>query len=505
MRQHFLRNSLCLLAGMFCSALALAAPPQADGFIVHFERGGRFAASTPTVSHWVRSDVAVVRPTVRRFTADAASLEAEMAAWRKLPGVRLVEPDVLGHFDSLADVAVPNDPLYTQQTWLGVVGARTLWALGSGCGVTVAVIDSGIDLTHPDLQPNLIAGYDFADKDAVPQDVVGHGTFVAGLLAAASNNGIGGSGLAPGVRIMPLKTSPDSGSAPLSSAVAQSIDYAVANGADIINLSLTIDTEVELVRQSVQAALAKGVIIVAAAGNAGGAVEFPANMAGVVAVANTQSDGTLAGTSNRGPEIAIAAPGANPVSTLLGGGYGVRGSGTSYASPMAAAAVAALHAANPNLSLSALLSLLQSTATPVSGYSFGVLQAGKAAAALVPDLVPAKTQFASQDSMSVTYRLPATGTAYDIYIAVTTPLGEISLRGDGSWQAVASDGYARLVAAVPSGAAQSGLLFGSGGSYPAIPLAGLPAGSYTWRIALLDSAKQSLLGTVVSSPFTINP
>lgn len=476
---------------------------EADGFIVHFERGGRFAASTPPVSRWARSDVAVVRPEARRFAAKGDSLEAEMAAWRQLPGVRLVEPDVYGNFNALSDAPAPNDPQFSQQTWLNLVGARRLWAASSGAGVTVAVVDSGVDLSHPDLQANLMAGYDFGDHDSVPQDTIGHGTMVSGLLAAVANNGVGVSGLAPAVRIMPLKTSKDTGSAPLSSAVAEAIDYAVAQGVGIINLSITIDTDVELVRQSVQAALDQGVIMVVAAGNKGGPVEFPANMSGAVAVANNQNDGTLHSSSNRGPEIALAAPGVLPYGTKLGGKYGTSGSGTSFSAPMVAAALAALRSANPTLPAKTLLDTLKSTATPVAGSSFGVLQAGQAIAALTPDLTPSLTPAAAGSSMAVAFRLPPTASAYDIYVAVDTPVGEVSLRADGSWQAVAAQGYAAMVRQVPAGAALSGTLFGSGGVFPAIPTQGLPAGAYNWRIGLLDSGAQRVIGTVVSSPLTL--
>lgn len=489
----------CLLSSL--SVGALAAPLKADGFIVHFAHGARFAASTPPVSRWVRTNVALVRPEARRFTAAGDDLENEMAAWRALPGVSLVEPDVYGHFNSLTDAAAPNDPLFSQQSWLAQVGARRLWSAGTGSGVVVAVVDSGVDLTHPDLQANLVPGYDFGDNDSVPQDMIGHGTMVSGLLAAVANNGIGVSGLAPGAQIMPLKTSKDVDSAPLSSAVAQAIDYAVAKGVGIINLSITIDTDVELVRQSVQAALNKGVIMVVAAGNSGASVEFPANMNGVIAVANTQSDGTLYSESNRGPEVAIAAPGVLPFGTVRGGTYNTRGSGTSYSTPMVAAALAALRSANPTLPAATLLNALKSTATPVAGYNFGVLQAGKAAAVLTPDLTPSFSQSAS--AMSVAYRLPPTAAAYDIYVAVDTPLGEVSLRGDGSWQVVASSGYVALVSNASASSGGSGVLFGSDGIFPAIPTNGFPAGLYNWRIGLLDRVGMRAIGTIVSSPLTL--
>lgn len=502
-------------AGVFIAVILLlsplvhgaASPP--DGFIVHFERGGRFAGSTPKVSRWLRSNVAMVRSATRHFASGEATLEAEMAVWRRLPGVRLVEPDAVGQFDGLVDAGVPNDPFYAEQTWLDLVGARGLWALGVGSGVTVAVVDSGVDLSHPDLQANLIDGYDFADNSAIPQDRIGHGTTVAGLLGAVASNGIGVTGLAPGIKIMPLKTSPDSGphaGEPLSSAVAQAIDYAVAHGAGIINLSLTITTETEVVRQAVQEALDKGVIVVAAAGNEHSAVGFPANMPGVIAVANTQDDGSLHGSSNVGTEIALAAPGVYPKSTLLGGGYGVYGSGigTSYSAPMVAAALAVLHGANPYLPPATLLSLLKSAAAPVPGYSFGVLQAGKTAALLVPDLQPEQGQAFASGNLSVAYRLPPTGVALDIYVAVDTPLGSFSLSPDGGWQPVSMAGYIPLASGYAT-SGTSGILFGSKGIFPAIPLAGLPTGAYNWRIALFDPQRQRLIGPVVSSTLQVVP
>jgi subtilisin family serine protease len=324
---------------------------------------------------------------------------------------------------------------------------------------------------------------------------------VTGLLAAVRGNGIGVSGLAPAVKVMPLKVSASSGphaNDPLSSAIAAAVLQAVAARVDFINLSLEITEETEAVRQALRAALDQGIIVVAAAGNGSGQpVSFPANMPGVIAVANTRDDGSLYVSSNIGPEIALAAPGVAPVSTLLGGGYGVRGSGTSYSSPLVVGALAALRSANPHWSKATLLRTLQGTAKSVPGQAFGSLQAGAAAVALTPDLLPQASSFAGTENLSLSYRLPETDASVDVYVVVDTPAGSYALRPDGGWQPVAS-GYLPVTANYAAGA-RRGDLFGGREGFPPLSLSGLPHGSYLWRVALVESGTQTLLGPVVSS------
>jgi subtilisin family serine protease len=508
----FVRTTTSWLLGL--ALLGGALPASAD-LIVHFHPGGRFADGTPPVSRWLRPDIALVKADAfaqapRRTAAgtiEASDERAEMARWRAQPGVRLVEEDALGHFAELSAAAAPNDPLYSQQSWLTQVGATTLWALGTGKGVTVAVVDSGSDLSHPDLQANLLPGYNFGDGNGNPQDQLGHGTMVSGLIGAVGNNSVGVSGVAPGVKLLPLKiNASNSGTFP-SSAVAQAIDYAVAQGVQIINMSLTIDTDTDLVRQAIDRALAANVVVVAAAGNKGGVVEFPATMTGVVAVANVDGSDSLYSSSNRGAEIAIAAPGVQPMSTLLGGKYGWwgSGSGTSYSAPVISGILAVLKAANPHLSSAQLLGLLQQTAQPVSGYSFGSVRAGKAATALVPGLQPSLAQARGSDVLSVNYTLPPTGAAVDLYVAMTTPQGEFALRPDGGWQAVSTAGYTPLLRNYNAAASTTGALFGSTGAFAALPLAGLPGGSYQWRVGMVDSGTGALLGAISTASTVITP
>ncbi len=172
----------------------------------------------------------------------------------------------------------PNDPLFARQWGLQQIHAPQAWARGVlGAGTTIAVVDTGVDLTHPDLQANLVAGTDIAagktDCPPGPQDENGHGTHVAGIAAAVTNNGIGVAGTAPDARIMPVRVLDASGSGS-SDDVAAGIIYAADHGADVINLSLgelPVVSQIaplnEGISNAIEHAWAQGSLVVAAAGN----------------------------------------------------------------------------------------------------------------------------------------------------------------------------------------------------------------------------------------------
>lgn len=511
---------------------ACAAPPPEHTaapreFIVHFENG----KDTPDIR---RAAARRIRPGVHvvAVAGDDGDDHAErwrrlhqsMEHWRARAGVRLVEPNHYGRFEGVPEAASPNDPQFAGQWWLGAVGALGLWPIGQGRGIKVALVDSGVSLAHPDLAANLESdGYDFGDGDPDPNDGLGHGTGVAGVLAAVANNGVGVAGLAPAVRVLPVKISKGSSSEFSADAVAQAVDYAVGKGARVINLSMVFDQSTEVLRQSIQSALEHGIAVIAAAGNSGGPVAFPANMPGVIAVAATDRSGGLYATSNRGPEVAIAAPGADILTTRLNAGYGPQ-SGTSFAAPMVAGAIAALMSINDALPVATLLSLLRSAASPLTGLpaaagatsvqtpgtpstpssatAFGQLHAGRAAAALLPSLVLPAGPWTSQRALEATYRLPPLASPADLYVAVTTPTGEFSLLPDCTWSGVASAGYQAFARAYSAAATASGVLFGSGGICAPVPLAGLPAGAYTWRVAATTTAG-ALIGAVNSEAMEI--
>ena len=224
-----------------------------------------------------------------------------------------------------ASVAEPNDPLLADQWALQQVGAACAWAHTIGSPeVTVAVVDSGVDLGHPDLADRLRAdGRDFVDGDDEPRDENGHGTNVAGIIAATLDNGEGGAGLAPGVKILPVRVMNRRG-AGSDRTIARGIRYAADKGAQVINLSLgatlTIDAETvsEEVTGAIRYAQDQGALVVVAAGNDFLPLEnaIVGDNPDVLVVAATDDGDRKAPFSNSGPWVGIAAPGVHILSTM---------------------------------------------------------------------------------------------------------------------------------------------------------------------------------------------
>jgi hypothetical protein len=244
---------------------------------------------------------------------------------------------------------LPNDPYYGSQWALEKVGAPQAWAQSRGRGVLVAVLDTGVDLDHPDLASKVRddIDWDFVDGDGVAEDEHGHGTHVAGIVAAATDNGVGVAGMGWETTILPIRVVGPGGADSL--ALAQAISYTVDHGADVINLSLGSQTVCpQVVQDAVDYAHSRGVVLVAAAGNDGAdAQNFPANCYHVLGVAATGPDDTRAGFSNYGTHVTVAAPGSNIFSTALGGGYEYR-NGTSMATPYVAGLAALVRARYPD-------------------------------------------------------------------------------------------------------------------------------------------------------------
>jgi thermitase len=191
-----------------------------------------------------------------------------------MPKPLLLAASLLLSFAAAAPAAyAAGDPLRAQQWGLDVIQADAAHATSTGSGAVVAVIDTGVFAGHEDLAGRLLPGYDFVDDDSTPQDDVdGHGTHVTGIVAADAGNGVGIEGVAPGAKVLPIRVLDNEGSG-TGEGVAKGIDYAVAHGADVINLSLggsAIDTVLggdDAFTKAVQNALSKGVVVIAAAGN----------------------------------------------------------------------------------------------------------------------------------------------------------------------------------------------------------------------------------------------
>lgn len=242
------------------------------------------------------------------------------------------------------------------------IHAPEAWPTSLGLGAKVAVIDTGIDRDHPDLKGNLVGCVNFIQSWKTCEDDNGHGTHVAGIIAAQNNN-LGVVGVAPQARLYALKVLDRRGSGYLSD-IIEALDWSAANGVGVINMSLGTTSNVQSFHDAIIRVAGRGITQVAAAGNSGPdatTVTYPAKYPEVVAVAATDSSNNVASWSSRGPEVDLAAPGVSITSTYRGNGYRVL-SGTSMASPHVAGVVALRLALHPGQSPQSIESLLEATA-----------------------------------------------------------------------------------------------------------------------------------------------
>lgn len=267
------------------------------------------------------------------------------------------------------------------------VGAENSWASGyTGLGVKVAVIDTGIDKTHPDLSTAVAGGISEVSYTTSYEDDNGHGTHVSGIIGARQN-GTGIVGIAPDISIYAVKAMDSSGSGYISDTIA-GIDWSIQNHMDIINMSLGSASSSTALQNACDTAYADGILLVAAAGNTGttnvknntDTINYPAKYNSVIAVGATDSSNKRASFSSTGKELEVVAPGVNIVSDYLSG-QTVTMSGTSMATPYVSGNLALLKQANPNYTNVKLRSLLDTnvidlgTAGKDNLYGYGLIKA----------------------------------------------------------------------------------------------------------------------------------
>ena len=263
----------------------------------------------------------------------------------------------------------PNDPDFRKQYGPTQIGALDAWSKTTGENVIVAVVDTGVDVDHPDLKPQLVKGYDFGDGDDNPDDdspatydpgngqqtpVRGHGTHVAGTVAAATNNGVGVAGVAPNAKIMPLKLSTKDGLGNFTVSVPQAIRFAVNNGAKVINLSigaLSLTGLIGTLETPCTDAFNRGVLCVIAAGNSGAdkSSGYDKNLNALIVTANDKDGKHAAFGQKADTKWSLSAPGVAVYNTwpVEDGSY-KEIQGTSMAAPHAAGVAALLFAQGLN-------------------------------------------------------------------------------------------------------------------------------------------------------------
>lgn len=337
-------------------------------------------------------------------------VEADQVATQKPDA----EKAVTESFRIKADEEV-NDKYFSQQYSLSAMHVPQAWSLSKGAGTVVAVIDTGVDIDHPDLKNRVLPGYDaFSQKEGAKAGDVSslnyfvesykHGSHVAGIIAAEANNGKGIAGVAPEAKILPIKIfpdltdiiksfiAPDNGdSQTIVSILADAIVWAADHGANVINMSLAVNEESATLDRAVQYALAKNVTVVVAAGNSrheDNARNYLAAIDGVIGVGATDQNNDVTYFSNSGDYVAVAAPGLDVISSVpsfLGINPYVKMSGTSMAAPNVAGVAALLRSKFGDLATPAWIKQrLEASATDEGDtgrddlYGYGLVDAYKA-------------------------------------------------------------------------------------------------------------------------------
>jgi len=404
---------------------------------------------------------------------------------------------------------IPNDPYYGSQYHHTITGTNTAWDATQGAGVTIAILDSGVDRNHPDLLPNLVAGYNTYDNNTDTSDVCGHGTAVAGTAAATSNNSIGVAGIAGAAKIMPIRiayfdTTYNSCYAYYST-VAAGLTYAADHGARIANISYGGVTASSAIQSAAQYMKNKGGLVFVSAGNNGVNENLPATTL-MIPVSATDSNDTLAPWSSFGAFVAISAPGVNIWTTSQGGGY-QPWNGTSFASPLTAGIGALMMAANPSLDGAKIESLMVSTSSDLGApgrdqyFGYGRVNAAAAvkaalAATSAPDSQPPTTSITTPSAnATVSGIVPVNLTATDNVGVVS-----VELRVNGVTVAIDNTspfGFSWDSASLPNGTANLTTV--------AYDAAGLQGTSSPVAVNVANNVQSNVADTVAPVVTIVNP
>ncbi|WP_246096454.1 S8 family peptidase [Paenibacillus sinopodophylli] len=463
-------------------AAASSAAVDAAGAAAEQPQSWLLKWSSPALTHELRGTQVLRRQNEAAvMLVRPADKDADVQEWlgrlQSLPGVEYVHPNESVHILALpadeteagtpspaaeqsqdaaaessarvaaapAAVLPANDPELPKQLYLNQIRAKKAWeTVREQQELTIAIVDTGIDLNHPDLKDNLVPGANLVEPGKPPEDDNGHGTSVAGVIAAEGNNGIGVAGILWKARIMPIKALDHRGDG-TEQELGDAILYAVRSGAKIVVLSVGLHRYSPYMLDIVQYAESKNVLLVAAAGNDGvtlgtkAAVKYPAAYPTVLAVGGIKTNNVVDARSNRGTELDIVAP-WNVYTTAMGGLY-KKEEGTSMAAPQAAAAAALIWARYKTLKPYQIRELLRQTAKNIgtagadSSFGYGLLQIDQAVrTALKSD------GFEPNDSQKTAARFPLgtqisgllEGTADHDWFRIDTPYdGKLTIQYEG--------------------------------------------------------------------------
>ena len=349
-----------------------AAPTESTGrILVQFRPGASAAArSTAIASAGAANVKSIGQLGVEVLRVPVAAASTALERLRRNPNVVYAEADAT---TALAAVT-PNDPYYSRQWSPAKTRATSAWELTTGSASTVvAVLDTGVSSSHPELQGQLVAGHNVLTGTANAEDDHGHGTQSAGVIAALTNNAAGVASYCWKCKIMPVKVSSAAGTG-YQSDLAAGITWATDHGAKVISMSLSGASGTATLASAVQYAANRGVVLVAAAGNDGTTTaRYPAAYSEVIGVAGSDTTDTVYSWSNYGSWVDVAAPGVN-TTTNYTGGY-ANYSGTSSATPVVAGVAALAFSYDASATGTEVRSAIQNTAVPTNGVRYGRVDA----------------------------------------------------------------------------------------------------------------------------------
>jgi hypothetical protein len=516
--RSFSRPVRAMLAGTAAGLVVMSAPPAAAAQ----DAPGRHVAGRVVVHARAGLDEARMAEVARGHGGRARRIgNSDLYVVDLPPGVSEIEVrqalsrHPLLKFAELDPVftpaLVPNDP-YMGSAWhLTRISAPSAWDSSTGSGVTVAILDSGIESSHPDLSARIVPGWNFYNNNSDTSDLNGHGTVVAGAAAAAFNNGTGVASVAGNAKIMPLRIVDSTGAA-TGSMVAQALTYAADKGVRIANISYAGVPGNSTVQSAAQYMKSKGGLVIVSAGNTGSNLNLPAESV-MIPVSATDSGDLITSWSSFGNHVALSAPGLDVWSTYKGAKYGTAW-GTSLSSPLVAGVVALMMSARPDLPNTKIESLLFSSARDLGTagrdvyYGYGRVDAAAAVAAtLAAAAVDAQAPTVSISSPAGSASVSGV-VAVDVAASDNVGVAKVELRVDGS--VVATDLVAPFQLAWDSTKASNGLHTLTARAYDA---AGNSAGSANVSVnvanaviadtaapsvAITSPANGSTVGTFVS-------
>lgn len=334
----------------------------------------------------------------------AQSAQAQMSSLSRDPSIEYVEPNGIISLNlpreqdatppaAPTPAAYPDDPMFAQQYSHKVSNSQAGWNIQKGSeNVVLAIVDTGVDVTHPDLAAKMLKGWNVVDNSDTMADPQGHGTHCAGIAAALTNNKTGVAGVAPNVKILPVRVLDDNGSGTYAD-VANGILWAADHGAHVISMSLGGPSSSKVIEDAVKHAISKDALLVAAMGNDGnGSKSYPAAIDGVMAIGSSDKNDKKSSFSQFGKWHSVIAPGSGILSTFPTHASGMPGtnygsiSGTSMATPFVAGLAALVRSQYPQLKRAEVKAHIEATSDDLGDkgydiyYGFGRINVGKALA-----------------------------------------------------------------------------------------------------------------------------